>query len=362
METRGLKATIENIAYSADIIRGGGLVAFPTETVYGLGANGLNPKAIEKIYQAKGRPADNPMIYHVSSPLQLESLARVITREIEALVVAFWPGPLTLVVKKTSLVPYIATGGLDTVAVRMPNHPLALELIERAQCPIVAPSANLSGRPSPTRYQDVWEDMGGRIDVILEGDDCQVGIESTVVDMTIPGQITVLRPGAISPKDIKSALEAVNIDDVKVLWERENNQQRASGENPEISGSEKNLDSQETPKSPGMKYRHYAPRGEMIIVEGDRENVRDKIQELKKKGELETNDKGQGKRVAILFLEDMDPQELAHSFFSRLRELDRQGVDLILAGAINQEEDGAGIGGALMNRMLKAAGHQVIKV
>lgn len=343
METRGLKPTIENIAYSADIIRGGGLVAFPTETVYGLGANGLNPNAIEKIYQAKGRPADNPMIYHVSSPLQLESLARVITREIETLVVAFWPGPLTLVVKKTSLVPDIATGGLDTVAVRMPNHPLALELIERAQCPIVAPSANLSGRPSPTRYQDVWEDMNGRIDVILEGDDCQVGIESTVVDMTIPGQIIVLRPGAISPKDIKSALEAVNIDDVKVLWETKTNQQEA-------------------PKSPGMKYRHYAPKGEMIVIEGDREKVRDKIQELKKEAELELNDKGEVKRVAILFLEDMDPQEVAHSFFSRLRELDRQGVDLILAGAINQEEDGAGIAGALMNRMLKAAGHQVIKV
>ena len=361
MKTRGLKPTSENIAYSGDIIAQGGLVAFPTETVYGLGANGLDPVAIEKIYKAKGRPADNPMIFHISSPLDLEFLAQIITREMEALIVAFWPGPLTLVVKKRPIVPDIATGGLDTVAVRMPDHPIALELIERAQCPIVAPSANLSGRPSPTRYQDVWEDMGGGIDVILEGDDCQVGIESTVVDMTIPGQIRVLRPGAISPKDIESALEAANIDGIKGLWERGKIQQRGSGENQIIPSCEETPDREEAPKSPGMKYRHYAPKGEMIVVEGDREKVKKKIQELKKEAELERNDKGEMKRVAILFLEDMDPQEVAHSFFARLRDLDRQEVDLILAGAIKEEEDGSGIGGALMNRMLKAAGHQVIK-
>jgi len=353
METLGLKPTTENIAYSADIIASGGLVAFPTETVYGLGANGLDPIAIEKIYQAKGRPSDNPMIFHISSPLHLEALAKVITREMEALIVSFWPGPLTLVVEKTPMVPFVATGGLNTVAVRMPDHPVALELIERAQCPVVAPSANLSGRPSPTRYQDVWEDMSGRIDVILEGDDCQVGIESTVVDMTLPGQVAILRPGAISAKDIKMALEAFNLNDINVIWE--------SKTYKSFDFSDKSQGS-EVPKSPGMKYRHYAPKGEMIIVEGERQKVKDEIERLKNQAECEKNDNGEVKRVAILFFEEMDPQEVAHDFFSRLRELDRQGTDLILAGAIEQEEDGVGIGGAVMNRMLKAAGHQVIKV
>lgn len=345
METKGLKPTRENITYSAEVIARGGLVVFPTETVYGLGANGLDPEAIEKIYQAKGRPSDNPMIFHVSSPLHLEALAKVITREMEALIMAFWPGPLTLVVEKTALVPSIATGGLSTVAVRMPDHPVALELIERAECPVVAPSANLSGRPSPTRYQDVWEDMKGRVDVILEGEDCQLGIESTVVDMTVPDQITILRPGAVSVKDIEAALEKYNIKDAKVIWE-----------------ARKSFDELETPKSPGMKYKHYAPKGEMIIVEGEREKVRAELERLKLKeaGKKKTN--GEMKRVEILFLEPMNPEEVAHDFFARLRELDRQDVDLILAGAISEKPGEEGIGGAVMNRMLKAAGYQVIRV
>lgn len=350
MKTLGLKPTQENIAYGAEVIAAGGLVAFPTETVYGLGANGLDPKAIEKIYQAKGRPSDNPMIFHVASPLHLEPLAKFITREMEALVVTFWPGPLTLVVEKTPLVPLVATGGLNTVAVRMPNHPVALELIERANCPVAAPSANLSGRPSPTRYQDVWEDMNGRVDVILEGDDCQVGIESTVVDMTVNGQITILRPGAISANDIKNALEALNIKDVNVVRDSGNNEAQDS------------FQKEETPRSPGMKYRHYAPKGEMIIVEGEKQNVQAKISELKKEAERQKNNNGDMKKVAILFLEEKNPWEAAHDFFSRLRELDRQGVDLIIAGAIHEDDDKEGIGGAVMNRMLKAAGDQVIKV
>lgn len=349
LKTKGLKPTRENIEYSARVIAQGGLVAFPTETVYGLGANGLDPIAIKKIYEAKGRPWDNPMIFHIASPLDLESLAQIISREMEALIVAFWPGPLTMVVRKTPLVPLVATGGLNTVAVRMPNHKVALELIEKAQCPVVAPSANLSGRPSGTKYQDVWEDMNGRVDVILEGDDCQLGIESTVVDMTIPEKITILRPGAISVKDIKKALEAYNIKGTDVIWNSDSCQN---------SGEEEG----QAPKSPGMKYRHYAPKGEMIIVAGKPEKVREKIESLKEEAENQTKDDGGRKKVAVLFIEDLDPEEVAHHFFARLRELDREGVDLILAGAINQDNDEEGIGGAVMNRMLKAAGYQVIKV
>ena len=343
IETKGLKPTAENIAYSANIIATGGLVVFPTETVYGLGANGLDPVAIKKIYEAKGRPSDNPMIFHVSSPLHLEGLAKIITREMEALIVSFWPGPLTLVVEKKPLVPSIATGGLNTVAVRMPSHPVALELIERAECPVAAPSANLSGRPSPTKYQDVWEDMGGRVDVILEGDDCQVGIESTVVDMTVPGQVSILRPGAVSAKDIKAALDEYNLKDVNVIY---------GGKS----------ESSEAPKSPGMKYKHYAPKGEMIIVEGEKHRVKDEIERLKKKEEGQRKANGEMKKVAILFLEDMNPRDVAHDFFARLRELDRENVDLILAGAVNEPDGEEGIGHAVMNRMFKASGYKVIKV
>lgn len=354
METKKLKATSENIAYSGEIIAAGGLVAFPTETVYGLGANGFDIKAIEKIYKAKGRPSDNPMIFHISSPLHLEALAKIINLEIEALIVSFWPGPLTLVVRKTSIVPDIATGGLDTVAVRMPNHPVALELIEKAECPIVAPSANLSGRPSPTRHQDVWEDMDGRIDAVLEGDDCQVGIESTVVDMTVPGQVTILRPGVVTARDIRKALDEFNLKDVKLI---------AYSKNIEPEESEKNPETIEAPKSPGMKYRHYAPKAEMIVIEGERQKVKDEIDRLKKEASQEKNRSGDLKRVEILFLEEMDPWQAAQQFFARLRELDRQDVDLILAAAIKQDDDSKEeVGDAVMNRMIKASGYRVVKV
>lgn len=356
MKTQGLKPSSENIAYSADVIAKGGLVVFPTETVYGLGANGLDPIAIEKIYQAKGRPPDNPMIFHISSPLDLEFLAQVITRDMEALIVAFWPGPLTLVVRKSSAVPFVATGGLTTVAVRMPDHEVALELIEKAQCPVVAPSANLSGRPSPTRYQDVWEDMDGLVDVILEGDDCQVGIESTVVDMTVPEKITVLRPGAVSVEEIKGALESYGIKDTQVIWDQEKPDVQKNPDNQESPHN------QESPKSPGMKYKHYAPKGEMVIVQGERQKVKDKIESLKLEAEGQKNDQGNIKKVAVLFLEDIAPKEAAYQLFARLRELDRQGVDLILAASIIKEEEDGGMGHAVMNRMLKAAGHRLIKV
>lgn len=357
METKGLSPTSENIAYCAEIIASGGLVAFPTETVYGLGANGLDPIAIKKIYKAKGRPSDNPMIFHVASPLHLEALAKIITKEMEALILSFWPGPLTLVVEKKSIVPLVATGGLNTVAVRMPNNAVALELIERAECPIAAPSANLSGRPSPTRYQDVWEDMGGRIDAILEGDDCQVGIESTVVDMTIPGQLAILRPGAISAKDIKDAFAKFNIKDVNVIGENKIQFQEDQG----INVDSKLNRSLNIPKAPGMKYKHYAPKGELIIVEGEKLKVENKLEWLKKETEKQQKSNGEMKKVAILFLGERKPEEMAHDFFARLRELDRENIDVILAGAITEAEGEEGIGPAVMNRMLKAAGYRVIK-
>jgi L-threonylcarbamoyladenylate synthase len=340
METKRLNPTKENIQYAAQVIRQGGLVAFPTETVYGLGADGLSAQAVAKIYEAKGRPSDNPMILHIASPLDLEKLAMEITPVMEALIQMFWPGPLTLVVKKRELVPLEATGGLDTVAVRMPNHEVALSLIQEAGCPIAAPSANLSGKPSPTRAEDVWEDLSGKIQVLLEGEDCKVGIESTVLDVTASGVVTVLRPGIITVKDIQDVLKVFGLKKIRVHWGEE-------------------MSPEETPRAPGMKYRHYAPQAEMIILEGNREAVQKTMERIRAEKEQEQKEDGQAKKVGILFFHQVDSKEVAHDFFSRLRDLDRQGVDLILAAALDSDD---GVAYAVMNRMLKSAGYKVIKV
>lgn len=340
METKRYQPTEENIRMAGQVIRQGGLVAFPTETVYGLGADGLSPEAVGKIYEAKGRPSDNPMILHISSPLDLEKLTYEITSVTEALIQIFWPGPLTLVVKKRDIVPDEVTGGLNTVAVRMPNHEVALALIEEAGCPIAAPSANLSGKPSPTRAEDVWEDLSGKIDVLLDGEPCMVGIESTVVDVTVPGKVTVLRPGFITVKSIQEVLKAFGLDEVQVHWGEE-------------TGPE------EAPRSPGMKYRHYAPQAEMIVLEGPGEAVLAEMARIREEKEREPRGDGQTKKVGILFFQEVDPKEVAHDFFSRLRDLDRQGVDLILAAALESDD---GVAYAVMNRMLKSAGYKVMKV
>ena len=272
METRILKPTTENIREAADIIKKGGLVAFPTETVYGLGANALDSEATAKIYAAKGRPSDNPMIVHIARASDIGQLTPRLSPTIVTLIDVFWPGPLTLIVKKKDIVPDVTTGGLDTVEIRIPDNQIALDLIEAAGCPIAAPSANLSGKPSPTKAQHVIDDLDGRIDAILEGEDCRIGIESTVLDVS--GDIPViLRPGILTAEDISAAIgKKVEYD--KALYERPDFK-------PEGEGLDAGFSEDFHPKSPGMKYKHYAPKADMVVVEGLRDNVKAEIERLR---------------------------------------------------------------------------------
>lgn len=331
MKTKILEPTKENIEYAGKVAREGGLVAFPTETVYGLGADALNAKAVKSVYEAKGRPSDNPMIVHIADQEGLASLTDEITEEMKLLMDAFWPGPLTMVVRKKDIIPYTTTGGLDTAGIRMPSEEIARDFIRAAGVPIAAPSANISGRPSPTKVEHVVEDMDGRIDVILKGPDCQVGIESTVLDVT--GELPmILRPGIITADDISRATGKDTLIDPAILMKP------SDGEDFK-------------PRAPGMKYRHYAPKAKMHIVAGDMDLVRKKVAELKSLAEQE------GKKVFVILFEA--GEEAAHDLFARLRDADSQGVDLILAGAMSSED---GIGFAVMNRMLKSAGYSVIYV
>lgn len=332
-------AALKKIDEAAQIIINGGLVAFPTETVYGLGANAMDPEAIAKIFSAKGRPADNPLIVHIARASNIGELTPVLTPEIIRIIDNFWPGPLTIVLTKKASVPDITTGGLKTVAVRMPDDPIALELIKKAGCPIAAPSANISGRPSPTKGEHVVEDMDGKIDAILLGDDCRIGIESTVLDLT--GDIPmILRPGIITADNIEAVIgRKVEMD--PSLNSRKNF----------FSDSENEGDL--APKSPGMKYKHYAPKAEMLIIEGHRDRVKNEIERLKGLNEK------LGLKVGVILFEEKAFIEAAHEFFARLRRLDDEGVDLILAGALSETD---GVGFAVMNRMMKSAGYRIVKV
>ncbi|MFQ8601754.1 MAG: L-threonylcarbamoyladenylate synthase [Anaerovoracaceae bacterium] len=347
MDTKILSTTEQDIEKAAAIIKNGGLVAFPTETVYGLGADALNEEAVSKIYIAKGRPSDNPMIVHIACCGDMDMLTPNISEDAKILMKNFWPGPMTMIVNKKDIVPERTTGGLDTVAVRMPDSKTALALISKAGCPIAAPSANLSGSPSPTRAEDVIDDMQGRIDAVISGEDCQIGIESTVIDMT--GNLPViLRPGILTAEEISKVLGKSVIYD-KAL-------------------SQKPQDSDFKPKSPGMKYKHYAPKAEMIIIESGtscgsepdkgnlrNKNIREKIEKIKREKEEE------GLKVGVIIFDESERQvfrKAANQFFARLRDLDKEGVDVILAGALDEENQ---IGFAVMNRMLKSAGYNVIK-
>lgn len=330
---------------AAEILKQGGLVAFPTETVYGLGGNALCREASEKIYAAKGRPSDNPLIVHIAKEEDLEKLAKEIPRAAYKLMDVFWPGPMTMIFRKRSLVPGSTTGGLDTVAVRMPSHNVAYELIRRSGILIAAPSANLSGRPSPTSAAHVREDLEGRIDMILDGGDCRYGIESTIVDMT--GAVPmILRPGYITKEMLEEVIGTVAVD-------------------PGISGACSDV----RPKAPGMKYTHYAPRGTMYIVEGDSSN--DVIQYI---NHLVKERQTAGSRVGVLATSDnlssyeadevlavgerSDEVMISSQLYRTLREFDARGVDYIYSESFA----GSGLGTAIMNRLLKAAGQRVIRV
>ncbi len=343
METLKLTTDTADIQKAAEIIQRGGLVAFPTETVYGLGADAMNAEAVAAVYEAKGRPSDNPMIVHIARASDIGQLTPMLSPQIVTIIENFWPGPLTIVVKKKPSVPDRTTGGLDTVAVRMPDSQAALDLINFSGCPIAAPSANLSGSPSPTRAKDVVADLDGRIDAIIQGDDCRVGIESTVLDLT-GEEPTILRPGIITAESLEAALgREVRYD--PSLTEAA----KHVAADPADGVSESDF----KPKSPGMKYRHYAPKAEMLVVEGQRDRVQYEIKRLKGLNEQ------LGNKVGVILFEEKAFIEAAHDFFARLRDLDQEGVDLILAGALSDTD---GVGFAVMNRMLKSAGYNIVTV
>ena len=329
---------------AAQLIRSGELVAFPTETVYGLGADALNPQASKKIYAAKWRPSDNPLIVHIAKFEDLEEIAKEVPQEAKKLADAFWPGPLTMIVYKNEKVPYETTGGMDTVAIRMPDHPAALELIRQSGCLIAAPSANTSGRPSPTLAEHVAEDLGGRIPMILDGGEVGIGIESTIIDLTekIP---MILRPGYITKEMLEAVIGTVKTD-------------------PGIIAA----DSTKKPKAPGMKYRHYAPKANLMLIDGAKCAVVDKINELtdamhsegKKVGIIGTDETVASYRgdmvLSIGAREDEDA--IARHLYKLLREFDEADVDVIYSESFATPR----IGQAIMNRLLKAAGHQVLTV
>lgn len=332
------------LSEAASILRAGGLIAFPTETVYGLGADGLNPEASVKIYQAKGRPSDNPLIVHIAGQEELDRLTDYVPENAKKLMDTFWPGPLTMIFKKKKEVPYQTSGGLDTVAVRMPDHPVALALIRFSGRPIAAPSANLSGRPSPTRWQHVYEDLNGKIDGIIQGEDCRVGIESTVLDMTSEEPM-ILRPGIITPEKITAVTGGkVSFDPALYV-----NRPRDVSEGL-LEAAEGSLPA---PKAPGMKYRHYAPKAQMLILQGAYDDV------YRRMAEMTIEEEAKGKKVGRLLFSENDFEGAARDFFAQLRQMDEAGVDLILAGALNSKDS---VGFAVMNRMMKSAGYHVLQV
>lgn len=339
---------IDNAALQAAgrVIRNGGLVAFPTETVYGLGGNALDPKASEKIYAAKGRPSDNPLIVHIYRMEDLYEIAAYVSDDAKKLADKFWPGPLTMIFNKKDIVPAETTGGLDTVAVRMPDNRIAAEFIKASGGFVAAPSANLSGRPSPTTAGHVTEDMNGRIDMIIDGGASVIGLESTIVDMT--GSVPViLRPGYISGEMVREALGAVDYD-------------------PAVFGEQtEGL----KPKAPGMKYRHYAPKGELTVVKGDRDAVVGYMKENLAKALK------QGRRVGIIATDETmgnykdatllvsvgardDEDSIARHLYAVLRECDDKDIDIIYS----EDFDTPRMGQAIMNRLIKAAGHNLVEV
>ena len=325
-----------SITEASEILKRGGLVAFPTETVYGLGGDALNPDAARKIYAAKGRPSDNPLIVHIADERQLDVLTDQVSETAKKLMKAFWPGPLTMIFHKLPGVPDGTTGGLQTVAVRMPDDPITLALIRESGLCIAGPSANLSGGPSPTSWSHVHKDLDGRIDGILQSGESRVGIESTVLDLT--GEIpTVLRPGWVTPEQITEVTEIKTEMDPALFLNRQRDE--AQGD--------------PAPKAPGMKYKHYAPKGEMIILQGEPEAVRREAERVAGEKEAE------GKKVAKLLFSDENLAEAAHTLFAELRRCDEENVDFIVASAVEASDS---VGFAIMNRMLKSAGYHVVRV
>jgi L-threonylcarbamoyladenylate synthase len=350
-QTLFLKVNPENpsrakIQNAAQIIKKGGLVAFPTETVYGLGADALNPAAVLALFEAKKRPLDNPPIIHIADTNEVYKLAQEVPKKAELIMKKFWPGPLTLIFKRSNIIPNVTVADLETVAIRMPKHKVALALIKQSSCPIAAPSANLSGNPSPTTAKHVYEDLNGRIDAILDGGSTNIGVESTVLDLSVDPPM-VLRPGGTTFEALRQVLGNVQL-------------------HPFVE-AEKELPLGKI-KSPGMKHRHYAPKAEVILVEGTVSAVKRKIQELANAYALK------GAKVGILATDETRKSYsatvvrslgtrfnlaiIAQNLFRLLREVDAENVDVIITEGIPSE----GMGLAVMNRLRKASGYHIIKV
>ncbi len=334
------------IKTAAKIIQNGGLVAFPTETVYGLGADALNSNAVLALFEAKKRPLDNPPIIHVANAMDVYELAEDIPDKAEQLMKEFWPGPLTLVFKRSQVVPEVTVACLDTVAIRMPKHNVALALIRKSNRPIAAPSANLAGKPSPTSAKHVFEDLNGRIDAILDSGPTSIGVESTVLDLSVDPPM-VLRPGGTSFEALKKILGKVKL-------------------HPFVE-AEKDLPIEKV-RSPGMRHKHYAPKAQVILVEGAVPAVIGKVKELAKSYGAE------GRKVGVLATDETKKEYqtdvvksagsrfnlamIAQNLFSLLREMDSEKVDVIIAEGVSSE----GIGLAVMNRLRKASGYNILKV
>jgi L-threonylcarbamoyladenylate synthase len=350
MVTEVIKIDPENIDkdkldLAAKALKEGKIVAFPTETVYGLGADALNTTAVEQIFRAKGRPSDNPLIVHIADKKKVSELTEYIPEKAAILMDKLWPGPLTLIFPKGRVIPPVITAGLDTVAIRMPEHPVASELIRLADIPVAAPSANVSGKPSTTTAQHVLDDLDGKIEMVVDAGSSRVGLESTVLDVTVEPPV-LLRPGGITPKQIEDIIGHIEIDKT-------------------ILGKV-TLDN--IPKSPGMKYKHYAPKAHVIIVKGNINN------QVKKILDVAEEKKNEGKKVGICATDQTlekyegyeavsigdrnKPETIAARLFSLLREFDDRGVEVILAEAVDEK----GVGLAIMNRMVKAAGYDIIQV
>ncbi len=326
------------------VLKAGGLVAFPTETVYGLGGDGLNRESSKKIYAAKGRPSDNPLIVHICKFEDIFEIAQAVPETARKLADAFWPGPLTMILPKSARVPAETTGGLDTVAVRFPSHPVARKLIEYGGGYVAAPSANLSGKPSPTEAVYVVEDMDGRVDMIIDGGAVGIGLESTIVDLTA-GRPQILRPGFVTEEMLSAVLGEVETD-VTIM----------------------KPDSGRAPRAPGMKYRHYAPQGELVLVEGEPGRVAAYI------NEQTAADKARGFKTGVIAVSETagryradavkclgsrsDEESIARGLFTALRQFDDEKIDKIYSESFPDR----GLGQAIMNRLLKAAGHRVVRL
>ena len=317
VEINSRKPEIDKIKTAAKIIKSGGLIAFPTETVYGLGANALNKSAIKKIFIAKGRPFDDPLIVHIADIQDLNKLAKNIPQEAIKLAEKFWPGPLTMVLEKSKLVPDVATAGLKTVAIRMPKNNIALELIKASNTSIAAPSANTFSKPSPTSSQHVFNDLSGKIPMIIDGGQTKIGLESTVIDLTSK-PYTILRPGKITAKELKKVLGKIKIHPFK----------------------------SKKPKSPGMKYKHYSPNAKVILIYGNENKIL----------EIQNQYEKMHKRTSIIWA-DKNIEFLAKNLFKKFREFDDKKMDIIIVQGVEEK----GLGMALMNRIKKSAS-KIIRV